>query len=403
MKKASNKNAHIGLVNKSNISQTQFFILFCLCFFMPATVLLPRLMVEYAGNLAWVCPIVGSVLLVGMFFLYQLLFRAEGDGLSEKAVGILGKPLAIVLCIMIMLFCLFLASFYARHFAERVLMVYLTDTSTTTIILGLLIVVLIALSSGLLSFARLCEVMFYIFVVVFLLVTLASLLDGLQASNIVGFEPSDIGGILKGSLIMFLPFCIFICMSFFGERVNWRPHLLGQGIKSSAFLMICSTAVVLLCVGSLGVFGTKFLQMPYFALTRQIEYLGPMKNIGSIVFSMWILSDFAIVATLCYSAAGVGQSITHYRHRKTPIYVSVVIVFFVSIFAYRDMSTLNFIFDHIILPASIAVAIGVPILLLAVALIRGKVKLTNQDKKPQQQEIKNPQPISIATQTTTVE
>jgi len=381
MKKNGNKKAKVGKVNKSNISQTQFFILFCLCFFTPATVFLPRVMVESSNNLAWVSPIVGMLFVIVIFLVLQLIFKAKGDGLSEKTIDILGKPIAKALCVLIMLFSLFLASFYARHFAERVLMVYITDTSSTTIILGLMLVITVALSSGILSFARLCEVMFYIFIVVFILVTLAGLIDGLDFGNIMGIEVNDVGGIFKGAVVMLLPFCIFICMSFFGERVNWRDGLLGQGIKSSLLVGVCSVAVVLLCVGSLGVFGTSYLQMPYFAVTREIEFLGPMKNIGSIVFSMWILSDFAIVATLCYSAAGVGQSLTHYRHRKIPIYVAVVVVFFVSIFAFRDMSVLDFVFENVILPASIVVSVGIPLILLLVGLIRGKIKFSKTKKE----------------------
>ncbi|MCL2599364.1 MAG: spore germination protein, partial [Firmicutes bacterium] len=274
MKKNKDQQATIGKTNKSNISQTQFFLLFCLCFFMPATVFLPRLMSEQAGNLAWVCPLLGIVFILLLLCVFALVGRVQGDGLCEKSIKILGKPLAIALCVAMMIFCLFLASYFARHFAERVLMVYLTDTSSTTILLGLMIVVLVALGGGILSFARLCEVMFYIFISIFVLVTVAGLIDGLDSNNILGFAPGDTLGVVKGAGTMLLPFCIFVCMSFFGERVNWKKGLLKQGTKSSLLVGACTTAVVLLCVGALGVFGTQYLQMPYFALTRQIQYLG---------------------------------------------------------------------------------------------------------------------------------
>ncbi|MCL1944650.1 MAG: spore germination protein [Firmicutes bacterium] len=365
--------------NKFHISSTQFFVLFCLCFFSPSTVFLPKLITNVAGNAAWISPLVSLVAFVLLFWVLKLVLSSRGSGWLHTLQGILGKTFGLIVSLLIAIWCTVLGAFFVRHFAERVILVYLSDASHIFVILSLMLVVILALLGGMLSYARLCEVLFYFFVVLFVVVTALALFDGIKLDNVLPVVPQDTIGILHGALYMALPFSIVVYMSFFADRVNFdRNKLLRQGIKSSVFITILTSVILVLTVGQLGVFGVQYLQLPYFSITRQIAFLGPLKNIGSIVFSLWILADFALVATLLYTAASIWQRILKKQRRNIPIFVVVIIASIIAIFAWRDMFALEKFLNIVVIPVSVCTSIGIPLLLLIVGLLRKKIGIKEE-------------------------
>lgn len=369
-------------INKKHISSHQFFVLFCLCFFSPSMIFLPKLMAQHAGNVAWIASILGGAFFVILFFLMRQIARAKGLGFAEKSQDILGKPLGTVLTCIVMVWCAVLSAFFVRHFAERVLLVYLGDASIIFVVLSTMLVVLLALLGGMLSYARLCEMLFYFFAVLFLGVTIMAMFDGMHVDNILPFDvQADTGGVFKSSLLMFFPFSIVVFMTFFADRVNFDNNkLFKQGIKASVIVCVCTTLVLVLTLGRIGVFGVEYLQLPYFSLTRQVSFLGPLKNIGSIVFSLWILADFGVVATLCYTSASIGQRFLHYKHRTIPVFVVVVFVAALAILGWQDMQAMDLFVKNVVVPCSIFASVGLVCVLFVVGLIRGKLKDEQENK-----------------------
>lgn len=356
-----------------HISSTQFFVLFCLCFFSPSTVFLPKLMTKVAGDMAWLSPIVGFVAFVVLFLVLKKVLHADGLGWVQKSKNILGSKLSLILSILVGLWCIVLSAFFVRHFAERVVMVYLSDASTVFITLSICLVVFVTLLGGMLSYARLCEVMFYFFIGVFVVVTALSYLDGVHLDNLLPIAPSDTVGILHGAIYMAMPFSILVYMIFFADRVNFDNNkLLKQGIKSSVLVCVLTVAVLILTIGQLGVFGVQYLQLPYFSVTRQIAFLGPLKNIGSIVFSLWILADFALIATLAYTATSIGQRIIKKQPRWIPISIISLAVALIAIFSWKDLVSLESFLDIVVVPISIGACVGIPGVLLICGYIRNK-------------------------------
>lgn len=381
--------------NKTHISSTQFFVLFCLCFFSPSTVFLPRLITNKAGTAGWIVPIVGLMVFVILLYMLGKVLSAEGDNWYSKSQNILGRPISIILSCMVLVWCVVLSAFFVRHFAERVVLVYLQDASVVFVVLSLLLVVVIACTSGMLSYARLCEILFYVFVVLFVGVTALAFFDGVNVHNLLPIVGDDWSGVFEGSLYMFLPFGIVVYMMFFADYVNFdSKKFLMQSVKSSLLVSLLSCAVLVLTIGQLGVFGVQYLQLPYFSITRQIAILGPLKNIGSIVFSLWILADFALVATLAYTSTSVAQRLLGNQRRNMHVYVVVAIVAIVAIFVWRDMLQLDQFLSNVIMPLSVVSSVGIPLLLFVVGVVRRRITFGNGGKN----KVKRDLPITPNTQ-----
>jgi spore germination protein len=362
--------------SQSQISSVQFFLLYMLCTFSPMMVYLPHLMVGAAGNVAWIAPIVGGIVCVLLFCCMCRLLKS-GKGMYQLTESILGRVCGNIIAVLVMLWAILLCSYFVRHFAERVLLVYLSDAHVYFVLLSMMAVVTVALLGGLLSYTRLCEIIFYIFVAVFLFVTVVAMLDGIQPLNLLPISLSDGLPILHASVYMAIPFGIGVIMSFFADRVNLSHSVLAQSVKSTGIITMATVAVLVLTIGQLGAWGVQYLQIPYFAITRQIDMFGPLKNVGAMVFSMWILADFAVIATLAYASASIGQRVLKIRHKKLPTYIIVAVVAVIAC-AWRNLSQLEWALAHIIVPVSIAVSL-LPIVLWAVGAVRCKLSAHPSD------------------------
>jgi hypothetical protein len=220
-----------------------------------------------------------------------------------------------------------------------------------------------------------CEMMFYFFAIIFIAVTAIAFFDGVELPNLLPIDTGDAKGVLQGTMYMFLPFSVVVYMMFFADRVNFDDSkFMKQSFKSTGLVTVLTCAVLVLTIGQLGVFGVQYLQLPYFSITRQISILGPLKNIGSIVFSLWILADFALVATLAYTSASIGQRMLKHKHRNVHVIIVAIAVAIIAIFAWRDMVALDWFLSTLIMPISVATSIGIPVVLFAVGTARGKIK-----------------------------
>jgi hypothetical protein len=333
-------------------------------------IFLPRRLVDSAGGAAWICPLLSCFVFVALFFALNRIMRMPGDGMFKKIQFILGKPLGFAVTLLILLWTVILSAFFVRHFAERVMLVYLTDSTTVFVVMSFMVVVGIALWGGVLGYARACELLFYFFVVLFFAVTLLGMFDGIKVYNVLPVSVEDSVGILKGLMYMFVPFSTLIYMTFFSDRVNFGQSIVKQGAVSSIFVSFATFAVLLLTLGRLGEFGVRYLELPYFSVTRQIAFLGPLRNIGSIVFSLWIVADFALVSTLSYSSVNLGKSLTKNRLRNIPILLGILVITLIAVLFWRDMHSMEIFFDIVIVPLSIIVSVGIPLLLYIVSFLK---------------------------------
>lgn len=318
-------------------------------------------------GIAWLLVFVSAGLILG------LAVRFPGQTVVEYAQGILGRPLGIALAGMVALFHLAVAVLVSEEYSRIANTVFLFRTPELVILLAVMSVAIYVASLGLRNIGRTAELVMPIVYASFLILVLIGVgrMDWVQLRPAV---PADWRPVMTGVLRTFYPFLApqvyYILPAFLDEKPNkavpWAFLAVGLNIG-------LVTVVYLLTVGILGVDAPVRIRYPAIFAIQLLFVPGFfIENVGYVVAVGWTL-----LASLFLAFQLWGLTIVAARLFRVPErwHNAVLLGWAATLLGLRYLvlgqHNLTHHFNVHVSPAGLMVAIGFPLLLLAVAGVRG--------------------------------
>lgn len=279
-------------------------------------------------------------------------------------------PGNIIIMAYFLLF-IFLWAVYIRQFVERILSTVMPSSSIDIIIISMLVVVAIAIHSGITVIARMNEIIFAVTMIVMGILFLFAL-PIFKIKNITPVYYTDILPAFLGSAIFWNLYGYLIVFFFFGAQINEKDKLANLGIKASAFLTLFATSTIVLTIGTQGYTFVERAPRPTFSFIKQISILGVIERLESAVVILWLTSDFIIISVFTYAILSIINDFFKLSSYKPLIIPLLTLGYFLSLLIVTNIFEFELRTNYVI-AISVFMEYVIPLLLLLVGKVRKKI------------------------------
>lgn len=363
-------------MSDDHISMRQVLTLLFSALLSPAIRLLPGRTAEAAGTAGWLSSLAALPVLLGLCWVLFALLRPAGetppDGLAGVMVEVFGRPVGKTLCVLYLVWGVFLLCANTRLVALRFL-----STSYRNAPLELFIVVLLAVTLWLtLKPVRVLARVGEIFYLALAIGLGAALLFGafqIRPRNVLPVWVEDVPGILSGvvPVLGLLGYAVFA--AFLTGHVRPREGDRRHVLRWAAVFCVVLTALQLVCLGSFGPGLTVRMESPFFMMVKGIGVEGTFQRVESLFISLWVLSDLALLAFLTGACASLAKATFAYKDRRWGAAVILVAALLGALLLFPDVFLLDKITRWIILPGNLIFGFLLPALTLLTKRLRRQV------------------------------
>lgn len=304
------------------ISARQAFILFIMSTLSPAIRIFPQACSAAAKQAAWVAPIIGAIPFIALFLTIGVLFKKSSmTKLSDVLDAAVGKIASKILLMLYLLWCIILFWLYLRYYAGRLLASIFANTDLRFFLLTMLILVYMASRGSLETFARFTEIIFPVFTVVLVLLSIL-FLPNVKVSNIWPVTYLDALPSLRASLKVTAIWGYALLPFFFGDSIADKGQIKKYGWHTAAFLVAASVVMLVTNVGLLGYRVAAHMPIPFFSAVKAITFIETFDRFESLLLALWVASDFALCTVFAITIAHIIRSLlpqTEPKYYATPI------------------------------------------------------------------------------------
>lgn len=332
---------------------------------------LPRKFIEAGATAGWMIPLIsGLISLVLWLLIAQLLQRFPGQSITRINEKVAGKVFGTIINLLLMLYIIFITGIALREFSEAVLITALPETPISMVALLFTVVIFIVSYIGLEPIIRSAYIAFPliffgtigIFLAIFPIVEFSYLypLLGSGLNNILAFASpysSSFGEVII--LAILVPY-----FSFDNKKIK---QIGTRCIVSVALFLSATTLIYQLILpypGSIESF------VPFFQIARSIDFGRFFQRLEAIFVLFWTFSAFIRMS--------VGMYITAYLYKeifRIPLHrplIPALSVLFYSVALTPNNIIESVQYESIRLMIGGIFTYGLPILVLVLAIIRGK-------------------------------
>ncbi|MEC0182039.1 endospore germination permease [Paenibacillus peoriae] len=364
------------------ISARQLMILTILFTIGSTILIIPSGMALVAKQDAWIATLVGIGFGLLMVYLYiKITDLYPQMTLVEIMEALLGKWLgkATVLLLLTGLFINAPAPvlFYLGNFMTTQIM---PETPITAVNIIFALIILMALRLGLEVLARSAEIMFPIFVLLYISFT-GLVVSNIKLENIQPVLEAGVGPIWPAALSFvstaYLPHIVLLMI--FPASVN-RPDqarkafFLGSLIGGLALFII-----VILAILVLGPDITARNLYPSYALAKKINIGHFLQRIEAIMATMWFISLFFRITIYMYTIMVAIAQVFQLKSNQQLVLPLGIILIVLSIIVYPNVPYQQTYDTKTWIPFSLSIGLFLPLLLLGVHALK---KLWTKKKKP---------------------
>ena len=270
----------------------------------PALRIIPARSAALAGRSAWLSGIAAlPILLIYALFLCRFSEKiGSGEGAEVLICRCLGEKLGKLVLLVTVLWFLVYCGFILRAGADRMISTVYNDASPGVFVLVMAALGLSAALSSERTILRSAKLMAPPVLGVLILV-LAAAVPEIKSENLLPLNSFEVLYSFKGAVITVDAAVLPMVLALFLADKKISP----DGQFTALALWLAGISVLLfvmeLCIiGSFGAPLTAELRQPFFVLVRNLVLFGSLERIEALVVSLWVFSDFILVA-VCLSAA----------------------------------------------------------------------------------------------------
>ena len=350
------------------ISLRQLLTLTFAALLSPAIQVLPGLTARQAGAGGWLATLAVLPLLLGLCW---LLCRLLPKGLPGTALEVLGPVLGRGLCLIYLLWGLWLLAANARQVALRFLTISYRNAPMLLFLLTLLGVAWWLVRKPVRALARAGEV-FFLALAAGLALSLVLGAFQIDPVNLLPVWVEDLPAVGAATLpvLGLLGYVIFAaCL---GEHVVPQEGRRRKVVRWAVGLCLTLTALQVVCLGNFGPGLVGRMDTPFFMMVKGIGFEGTFQRMESVIIALWVLADLALLSLLACACSQLAQNTFPFKERRTAVLPVILATAVGAVWLFPDAFSLDRALEGPALWGGIAMGFGVPLLLAAVEWCRGK-------------------------------
>ena len=358
------------------ISRRQYLSICFLALLSPVIRQLPRVAPRLAGSAAWLSGLAGLPILLLYACIIRRLHkkRAEGEGMGEVFLRVWGKGVGRVILCVYALWMLCYSGFVIAASADRLLTTAYPLGGKYMFIFVMGALGLLAVLSRLRTLARTANLLRPVLLVTLLAVIGISLFDA-EAETLLPVTGADIVPVLQAGAAVSNVLLLILSFSFLENRVTAEDSALRT---RRIMRLFCVTAllITLMLAAVLANFGPEFTArqaQPFFAMTRNIRLFGSFERIEALVITMWVLTDFVLIAAMLQSALTVLRLVLQRECRSVLPVACVAAAVAFALLTERSSFQLAWLADRVFPLSAACISFGLFPLTLLVGLLRRKI------------------------------
>jgi len=359
------------MLEDGRISNRQAVFLIINTILATSIIFLPGMIFKEARQDAWMSVVLVTVFgVVAGLIIASLGARFPGRTIIQYSGDIAGKPLGKVIGLIYSLFFIYINTFIIREFADMFNINFMPETPVSLFSIGIVFAAAYAVRSGLEVLARASEIVLPLVLVMLLLIV------GLVCPEIdtklffpileKGFMP-----VLKGAYPPALFFAETIVMVMLIPYLR-RPSGAGRAITAAVLVVGLFQLMVMAAVT--GVFDTlaAYINFPTLMLARYISLADIIERVEPLIMFIWIGGGFIKVGVFYYCAVLAMAQWLNLREYKALVLPTGALLAVLSIILWENVIQLTHQIARVIPPYFLAIEVGIPLVLLALARLRGK-------------------------------
>ncbi len=338
-----------------------------------AILFVPAIIAHHAKQDAWISAILATLGgLVIARLQVTLGLRFPGMTLFQYLEVILGKVLGKAAGFLYLWWFLHMNAEVLREFGSFLVAAFMPDTPIIVFIIIITIISAYAVRSGLEVFTRVNQIILPL-ILLSLLVLFALAIKEMRITRLLPLLDTGVVPIIKGALTP---------LSWFGEMATFLmiiPYLNkpqeAPRIANTAIL-ISGTFFLITVLGVLAIFGPALSarwMFPTLNGARMIHLANFLERLEAVIMVIWVFGAFVKISVFYYAGVlGSAQllGLKDFRPLVLPIGVIVVAL---SILLHPNILDLAHFLGQVWPPYALSTfEVGLPLILLAISLIRGK-------------------------------
>ena len=361
------------MLEEGKIDSKQAIFLLTTMILATAILFVPAIITHHAKQDAWIAAILATLggLLIARLQV-TLGLRFPGMTLFQYLEVILGKVLGKTLGFFYLWWFLHMNAEVLREFGSFLVAAFMPETPLIIFICVITIISAYAVRSGLEVFSRVNQI--FLPLILFSLVLLFALATKeMRITRLLPVLDTGVVSIIKGALTP---------LSWFGEMATFLviiPYLNkpqeAQRIAYSAILL-SGLFFLLSVVGILAIFGpalTARWMFPTLNGARMIHLANFLERLEAVIMVIWVFGAFVKISVFYYAAVLGSAQLLGLKDFRCMVLPLGVITVALSILLHRNILELAHFLGQVWPPYALSTfEVGLPLILLAISLIRGK-------------------------------
>lgn len=317
------------MVRNEKISARQFGILVALYSIGTTILIVPAVLAEEAKQDAWIAALLGvgiGIVLVGLFIAVGSLIPSMS--LVELMEELLGKWLGKAVSLTFIFFALVTASELLYFVGNFITTQIMPETPMQSINIIFACVVVMGVRLGIETLARSAELLFPLFVFLFL-VFVIFVSPQVKVENIQPVLEADFKNLLRAAIYFISVFSLptVVLLMVYPASVN-RPNEAKKNFFSGVIIAgVTLIIMIALSILVLGVTTTQLQIYPSYSLAKKINVGKFLQRIEIVMAGMWFISIFFKLSLYFYaSVTGLAQTLNVKDYRFLTLPLGVVMV-----------------------------------------------------------------------------
>ena len=356
---------------KDRLSSVQVMILAAMTIIGAGLIELPRQVVEETELGGVLLTLLAGGVVTTLSLLITLLGRRfPNKTIIEYSSEIVGPILAKGINLLLALYFLVGTALVLRLFSDAMKAILLDITPMEVIMITMLLITIYAAQNGINAVARICEAFFPI-----VLVSISILLVlGLQNFDIKEFYSLwqvDLISVVRNIPVASTAYFGFEVLLFAGAFMMKPNKAMICGVAGVGITTFIYTATVAICIGVFSSDTLSFQMYPTMELAKSIDFPGDFAERFDVFFGIfWIVAVFTTICVLHYLTGFTMTRLAGLKNYRPFIYLLAPVIYFLAL-APQNIYQVK-LFGQMMSYLGGLTAIGVPILLFIIAIIRKK-------------------------------
>ena len=354
----------------NKISMRQACMILIGMVFSPAVRLFSSYVSSKGNQSGWMGPLIAGAVTAGFVFVLWLWVKTERNYMEQLqySLGTVGSKIIMVLYL---LWGTGLVALHLRYYAERMVSTVYSELNMDIFILAMVGLCVYTLAKGLTTLGRMSEIILPII----LTVSAALLILLTKNIEIQSLLPvADTRSILHVSFCNLASFGYVTFLLFFTDNIHNTQHFRKNSIISITVITAFSVWMFVSVIGSFGPYLIEKLSYPFLTVVKQISIGEFIQHIEAFIITLWILSDFMIIAFIGAAMLKVLGALIGTKDTKEFILPYFALCAALVPTIGKNSHEMEYLSEKIFIPLNILLLFLIPVVILIVGKMKDKMQ-----------------------------